>query len=1083
MIVHPTAINDWLQTLMLKRSINVPTSQPLYTYQLSEAEFFSLKSLLIKVPYSLQKSKEPGWCAVFCLYGAEWYRRKYLSGWSWSGIFAELGYDIEPNKREDVVVNGLAFWKRTIIQYENGQKSYLGTIFSEGGVPFALLASEGSRFQLMFKRLLTDYDKAKAFGVSTIPFIQQELSRMANAFKEETTVTLLDNMVTKLYELIDGFSLEKQEQPAAYLDGQLPKWRNSFPIPLDNATGEELLSGLLKSAASHRKATNEQRKRVQVAQWLANTEKLQFSVCVELAKKFSIPVGQAKFSNPMVEVLICEGKNSVSRLGLVRAECRDNETIVHLTKTLVTFSRLNWEVSLSIVLMQGGNEIYRESIPYTALLLSDMPLVFEKHEDTLLFVGQGSVSKKASSLLALLPSEAQFSSSIDTTNVLESQVRDGHHFIEFTGELWITSKLGADSDEFSLSTKAEQFSKELLEISGEEIPYESNYGYPVYKGLPDISCYYPDSEVYIGEQKVDQLTYLSDIFGRQVIKVKLAGKTLYRKKIAILPKSFSLHLKAGKTANHGFLYLSCDQRMMSSVQSDVSVSSKKIDNGKMFELTCQSAPPAYVDIQIRANLLAEPIVLQVPFPSKGALFFDANGGLLPRERKLVIDQLLGARAMLFGESNSNNTRFNIELIAPTSSRHAVQEIHTYRVSAAYQEVSLYEFRHKIKELLASTDELDSIVRMVVSSPSCESKQYQIGRYSVSAKREGGMLTFKERDVEDFSEIKVDLINLTDPNEKSRPLAQRLSGGAAIGKFDLPTHLNSPSLAVPAKDSNIPFRAIYIPATHSALNPNKAKSLSKAVTEFHPSTNPRAFDAVLDEMARDLTHSSWSFLDVLFSNYRHLPMVSFEVWKAIAKHPMCLAAFAFVTKHDVEEVIQSMQIELNVLWELLPTSAWKVAENRYCDYLIAKACPEEFLDKRVGIKKKAVASYLGLTELFELTPKKGLMYFALIEMWRTDLLRNKSDHGVIWPDHYANVLYEWLSKNESKLLCFEIPAKFQTAVLLFPIVAAVVTAGKCTWQDVLHGEEPDNVLLRQLMDFDRAWFESIFQCCLCVYSEE
>lgn len=1080
MMLRKTLLNDWLQSLLHNRNISLPTSQPLYTYQLNEAEFFRLNSLLKQAPYSLQNSKDMGWCAAFCLYGAEWYRRKYMSGWSWSEIFFELGFDVDANKIADVVESGLTFWKRSISQYENGKRSFLGTVFSEGGVPFALLASEGSRFQLMFKKLLSDYDKAKAFGVSTVPFIQQQLERMANAFKQETTVKLLDDMVRKLYELIDGFSLDEQDQPAAFLDSKLPEWRKSFPIPLDDSTGEELLSGLLKSAANHRKATNEYRKRVQLEQWLANTEDLQFAASVELAKSFAIKIGKDHFSSPMVEVLICEGKQPLSRLGLVRAECRENETIVHLTKTLANFRRRQWETPLSIVLVQGGHERYRENIPHSALLLSEMPLVFEKKQDTHLFVGQGSFSKKASELWALIPENFQVLP-LNNAELLESDNRGNCRFIGFVGELLITRQLGDDKDDFEISTKADQFSTDWLDIDGEEIGFESNNGYPVYKGFPRITCNYPDAEIYIGEQKIGQLEHLTGFFGRQILKVKVAGKTLYRKKIAILPASFSLYMQAGKAANQGSLHLACEQRMTSSVLSELSVTSKKTEDGKVFELACEGTPPAYVDVEIRANLLAEPIVLQVPFPTKGVLLFDGNGDKLPR--KLVIDQLLGARAILFAQEGSSNTRFNLDLIAPYSSGHSVQESNNYRVRDSFQEVSLYEFRHKINAFLAATDDLDAVVRMVVSSPSCDSKQYEIGRYSVVPRKEGNTLVFNERDVKDFSDLKVELINLSDPNERPQLISQRTSNGAPIGKFELPMSLSSPSLAVPVKDSNISFRAIFIPATHSSLNTDQSKSLSKAVAEFHPKSNPRAFDHVFNEMSRDLAHSSWSYLDTLFSQYSYLPMVTFEVWKALAKQPGCLAAYLFATKHDLDDLMQSMQIELNVIWELLPAFAWKVAESRYREYLIVKGCPEDFLEMRVGKKKKDITRYLGLADLFEVKAQKGAMYFALIETWRSHLLRNKSDEGVIWPEYYAQDFNEWVMAYEPKLLCFDIPAKFQKAVLLFPIVAAAVVAGKATWYDVLNGAEPSNILIRQLMDFDRDWFESVFQSCLCVFSEE
>ncbi|MDT9120871.1 hypothetical protein RSW84_25890, partial [Escherichia coli] len=76
-------------------------------------------------------------------------------------------------------------------------------------------------------------------------------------------------------------------------------------------------------------------------------------------------------------------------------------------------------------------------------------------------------------------------------------------------------------------------------------------------------------------------------------------------------------------------------------------------------------------------------------------------------------------------------------------------------------------------------------------------------------------------------------------------------------------------------------------------------------------------SVLDAMAEDLEHSGWRYLDKLLENHSHLPIATFEVWKALSKHSACLALLPFATKLNVEKILEVLQTEFSVTWELTP----------------------------------------------------------------------------------------------------------------------------------------------------------------------
>ncbi|BDX08084.1 STY4851/ECs_5259 family protein [Planctobacterium marinum] len=1073
-------VSGFIKSLLHQRELPEPNGSPLFTYQLSADTCARLRSLLQESPPNSASLKNAHWCAAFCLFGAEWYRREYQSAWSWSGIFHSLGFELDPYKRADVVIKGLAYWKRPVNRYDSNRNDYLGSLFSEGGLPFSLLAAEGGRFLALFRKLLVEFDCAKSFGVSPIPLIKQQLQMMPDAFHSDSTVTLLHDMVGNLYALIDTYSLEEQIAPAEHLDSMVKNWRVSFPIPLDTETGDKFLTGLLNSAAAQRKDKKREQQRLKLYQWLSHSSELSFSSSIRISKKFAIPLTRKDLAAPIVEVLVFEGKTQIADFGMARAEISDNCTTLQMRKTEVFVRREQYEVPLSIVVMQAGKVSYVEEIPASSLPLDDMPVLLAQKNEEYEVIGCGSVSQKAESLAVLLPADAQVDSK-DAT-VIDYVQYEGYRRVGFSGELIIRYTNAEDSDTYHLSNKEDSFSSESLEIKGEQIEFPSQGGYPVYRGVPRITCHHPEARIFIGDNEVGNARHSAELFGRQVLRVKAEGKTLYRRKIAILPNDFEIALQPGQSPVTGSVSIASEKAFIYNVDSEVNTKTRSVNQTKHITLSADGIPPIHIVLQVQANLLAEPISLTIPFPSRGALVFDENGKALPRH--CAIDELLGVRAMLFKAPNKPRTEFDIELKAPTSSRDNPSYVFHYDVHKSAEEVSLFELRDKIKELLATAqnNELDEVVRMVISSQGTVLKQYTVGWNAASGKVAFDSLVFSSDEVRDFSDLKLEVINLADPNEKPEVLAQRLSNGAPIGEFELPQRRATPKLAVPQRASAIYFRAIFIPPTESTVLSGEVRSLEKAAQHYHPVHNTDAFTPVLDAMATNLEHSGWRYLDKLLESYAHLPLATFEAWKALSKHKGCLSLLPFATKQAVERVLEVLQTQCNVVWELIPLDYWNEAQKRYKVYLEKLGFPEPLVAKYLQDKTDAITGFMSLPELFSVDSKNKAMYPILINTWKDDLLRHSADVKVRWPQHYGAALQRAVLINFKEMASFDVPHEFQTAVMYFPIAAAAVVMGKAGWQELLGTNHVNYFLLRQLMEFDRDWFNPVFQCALSFFKE-
>ena len=107
-VVTKTTLHCRLEQLLERSSLIQPNGQPLYQYQLTEAEYSQLKGALQQRQSAPARSElNKPFCAAFCLFCAEWFRREYQGGWSWDPIWALLSYNIEANDRAYAVEKGL----------------------------------------------------------------------------------------------------------------------------------------------------------------------------------------------------------------------------------------------------------------------------------------------------------------------------------------------------------------------------------------------------------------------------------------------------------------------------------------------------------------------------------------------------------------------------------------------------------------------------------------------------------------------------------------------------------------------------------------------------------------------------------------------------------------------------------------------------------------------------------------------------------------------------------------------------------------------------------------------------------------
>ncbi|EKO3551157.1 hypothetical protein I2712_004135 [Vibrio fluvialis] len=1079
-----SSLDSWLKGMLIKRELIKPNGQPLFMYQLSDQEYFQLKTVLknSNMPYRVCGDKP--WCAAFCLFCAEWYRREYSGGWSWSGILTSLGHDIEANQRSKIIKLGFKYWQRDVSQYTDDRYSFLGSVFREGGLPYDLLASQGGPFFSIFRRVLRVYDDAKSFGQSTYQLVADSLDSLPEAFHQETTIDLIKNMAELLLRLTDQYNLQKQEEPAKCLDAELPNWRNLFPIPMDTVTGNEFLSSLLQSASEQRKSNTKQNQRIICKQRLALADEFSVIAQIKLLKQISVPFVRDQLINSRVEVFIFEGNNPIAELGTGHALFEDTLTKVVLRTTACEFQRKQFDQNLYMVMFQAGSEIYREEIANTDLPVNEMPLVLHYDGKFDWIVGKGSINWKADELKILLANDMVFNS--ENTEHHSVSVLSDFRCVVFSGELKVTSRTSEGEDVYTITTKQSLSSNERIVINGERLPYYSTTGQDIYLGLPKFNLMDNQSQLWIGDKVVgtdDQ----SSLFGVQYLRLKDQEQhTLFRRKLSILPSSFRLKLKSSDNPSKGSIEIFCGMNCFVSIKANgVKSKQHRTDVGKRLELEADGIPPRDLTLEVSANLLAEPIRIRVPFPSSGVLVFDKDGHDLAR--RITIDELLGARAQFFPKLG-NTAHYYIELKGPASQRDATFFWEYSVPQDSVVEVSLYELRHHIRELLAVSGSLDDEVRMIIGGTGGKVQQYVIGRYSLEGIINNGTIDFG---ISHGTNIRPVIMNLTDPEEKPMILQQRFSSGVPTGIFELPSQIKHPSLVLPAKESQANFRAKFISSSLEGESTNQVVTLNKAVALFHPLSNPNVISKVLDLMANDFGHSSWRFVNNLFERYAHLPMATFEVWKAMVNHTSCLAALAFKADNPLI-LLERFQVEFNVIWELIPIDIWKKHITTYRNSLFSAGLPEVVITNLINSKLDELSGIIpvfdnDLNFLVTNEESKRKNYSAICQYcfpdWSDVLVRlHLSDRG--WPTAFADELKTWSTEHYPQLVHFETRRSFHTSVQYIPLFCAAVALGKARLNTLVSVLEPIHYFyLRQLVEFDRAWFNPVYQTALCALAQE
>lgn len=1082
----------FLSSLLERRGYKKPTGQLLFSYQLSSDEYRTLRTVT-KQAYpktGISDSRHIHWAACFTLYCSEWYRREYQAndGWQWSPVWEELGYDLEPNQISNIVPMGLeSYWRRPIRRFEgSGARTFLGSVFIEGGLPFQLIRQSDNRFGGFIRKVLRNYYLIDLLGIDIIELVQKNVVVLPSVFSETESIELIASLTRNLMRLSNLVDLNNSDlRPSKQLDNLIPNWRNEFPIPLDDATGRELLDNWLLHASSANKSIQKHSQLISCEHTI-KPESLAVRTKLLLPESLQFELSQAEVSSTRLDLTIDEGTRKAAQLGSVFAKFENQRCIVKARAKRSTINRDNTARALYAVLSEGGVSLKRQEIRHSSLPLGEMPVGFYKKDDNLVYCGHASFSVKAKSiyLLTKITSEIEVLSGTLEERQRATLCENPLVWHEINGEV----KVLDGQNHYRICANADQNTRGAVELSGMELPWETVPS-RVYLGLPKFNL--GDTEQPV--TKMDLSDYLTDKpvhslkrheqYGIHQYCVKNNdGNVLLKKKLGVLPSDLKFTFKNSDSGTE--LRVSTGVPIfIDLIVEGAEHHAIKEEGYYIFRFTITEKPPSKLTLLICANLESDPIKVSLPFPASGIYGFNSCGEEL--SPYLTIPQLLGSEIRLYSDKDYLDT-YTLSIALKPISHQSPRFETKIKVGESPVSVSLYSFKERIIELFSlceSNKHLDAEIEIEFRNQG-NSKTYTVRRFvtELDFDTAHNIVSYGQTDAIDTFQEEPQAIRIAEPEQQAIALPHKKLGDIELDRYEFPAPVLKGDvwMIIPPRGQDLAFRprVLDMNIQRKPHEIGSVSSLQTAVRSYHPTSNPDIIAQVISQMAEDIQHKSWGYLKNLWKETGYLPMSTFQVWRDLVKNKKALTMALFVFEMN-ETFLSSLDIEMPVFWEMIGFEDWSCAITEYKSW-IGRFMPNEqvLLERIEELFSKLISCVPSFPEPlvhflvhnhFKETLPTPVALHLVNKVWLQKLLQDHADER--WPD----LLNKEISYSATQISIDSMVQcqSYQRAVVFYPALAAAIAAGIISSEQFIQLNPNTIFELKKLRDFDRDWFSSTY----------
>lgn len=1077
-----------ISNLLLQR-LEKSDGRPLYRYKIGN-ETYDLLQLYLTTT-ELKDYNFLFWSGMFTLYAVEWWRREFDGGyWEWDPIFKSISLEYlnTPLTRQKIVNKGFKYWKREIQVNSNGKKTYLGTVYSECGIPnFALNDNHylSDIIKQSFKKLslvnLSEHDSI---------FIVKEIAekRLPESLHRDVSYKLLKDVTKELINLKNRFNLGDKTNPSEYLDDKNPGWRENFPIQVSDI-GNKFIDRLLSEVQKIETQTPHKIKLVHKLVNKNDTYDIRSEIIFpdkSLAfQSLNMDAGRfARFSN---KAKILLSNNSGTRIALGYAFKNQDKgfriNIATNTKLPEKAFYENWQL---ILLDTSGHDEFQIEIPFSEALENEAPWIFALKNDSCILKAVGS-SKLTNSEAFVLFSE------LSAIHGNYSYVGDyeNRKIIKISENCQIIH----DHNTYKIQLRADIDDNSYYKLLGQMFQYHR--GEDLFIGLPKVQKVDKESLVKFfsnGNLQVKRnnsegwvIPDTSFIGGMKLRFLGNENEVLLMKNINVLPKDFRIELgsedeKNGRISLVGSTPFNISFLAGESLNGEIT----KTEDGhiiELYNLKNIKSEEATIELTIRD---ASSVKIDVPVPKESFNIYNKEGEVLDNNSVLHVEEMQGFRLSVYNnKSKPVNTSIRLELIDP---RNSAIQINLNR------KISIKEFCHKRKPLI---DYLEDMQRLLSFGSLDARVKFSYGNHNISIRNYSQKRYFDET-TQTFNIPNIlnkDLLINAQTFRLDRPISNEdtflLSYNEENSAWEMPEAFNGQGnwLIFPEKTSIKQFRPLLIIRESSVQELNEINAICEAGIVKDEVERIKLFSTLYDNVALDFSHSLWTELSTLWEITGHLPMKTFDVWTAISQSDAGLVTAFLMLK---ENAIYKLTEEFTINWLLIPSGIWINSIQEYKSYLerliedknIVVQLINSFIER---IKSELNLSFIG--ELVEYTvlekdAPQGFMLneFILKSIISDDIKGQENRPGLVgrhglegeWPDALQKDIVDFFYKlpKEIKELFPKDLISYSKSVTYLPAIFAVHSVD----QEIFRLNELDYLMryrLNQIIEFDQEWHYNVF----------
>lgn len=1104
-----TNFSDWQKQLLGRHGLTTPDGRALYLYRVTEDEFSGLEGLLqnwlgqLLPRYNLASvAGLSGFSELFVLYAAEWWRRRYDgSGFSWEPILRDLGAEPDewsPTQRSEFVRLGFRGW--SLRPRESGGMRFIGSVAVQGGLPLKLLASSRGRIGQLLSRVLHLASGSQVTQSDLLNWVESIAGTLPQSYRQGTIYTLLADVAWAVLRLKQEAGLQSSADAVAILDRKIPRWRDRFPLPVEDKHAQGMIEQLVRDAASVRlekqvavlpvkrlleKTADEEwvlRSSLDLPD-VIGTDQLAslFSVAVEelpRTAEFFLRVGSAELNTGMRR-LAGQQKFRLDRkpLGFT-----DNAAIgEHLLRIACPDGRV-WTVTAN-----GGDE-----------LDADLPWVFAEKDSIVHFARQGSGSVAAQQAVIALPEDWEIEHDGEASiTEMGSLCGLGRQLVAVRGVLRAHDGGGLT---FTLRTGRADASEESYALGGDRYWLDFLSPNLAFRGMPSLYRVGEDEvrreiEGQPAVSFIDGAVVPHSVAGPLTLRYPTSGDVRYRSKALVLPKSANVELCPRDAVSGTIRFSDWGFARIRVITEGIEQSLNFTDDDALLDVAVRESERTPDQVELEAYWLHStvPARFRLPFPAHGVRVFDSDGRSISDRSLLAVQKLYGVRILVsVGQGNIHAEMTILDSVGKNARKYLLRNL----PGALSIEIRLQDYQSDIQQLFSVSDLPDARISVQISVQGALMFTLLLARYSALLERERDSILLdtsglRSQQIQDLEQLAVLAVRLESPGDEAEPLEPCLSEGVATGRWLFSPRLRSPGswLLYPATESKLPFRPTLWFVEGEV---GEDEGLSGALTISDPRVREQCIEEVIEALASDFFCEDWEKVEQMAGQLGHLPLPTLDLWRRFAHSPRGMAALALRLSSIKPEFIARFSQELPFAWEAIPLEDWQVTMRQLeaqCVILFGEQSGPSVLKSQLSSRIQLLTSLNGslafllgiaATEFLpdtrrevELLKVVGLrankVLFEGESSKLMDLRRLHADDQ--WPNELQSVWSSIVLEPRFRSCLHSGGEGFRTWVINLPIVLAVQTMIGETIEWFKDAERIH--ALRNYQAFDLDWFEEAY----------